>query len=486
MSKMKSLTQLRRWIHMGRIVPDIDPSLTDETINYRKLKSYRNIGMVYLPAKLQTIVEAKLREYSDQSFREEVKYLTNIMHNIKLPDDKDSLKIKRLDIKTELEMREKKDPQAEYDPTTFTLKEDRLKAESELHKLIQGTLEDRRRDWHYYEYDERASLMYLATRLPANYACLKTVMNEIKDFNPDFVPRTVLDFGSGMGSTIWAVSETWNNCVSEFMNIEISKEQQYLCEYLLRDGKHFGESVPGVFHRQYLPSSTKSKYDIVVAAFSMLELPTRDMRANVIENLWNKTNEFLVLIERGNRGGFATINEARHFILDMAGHDVTKRINMTTETRPIFKQTIPQAHVFAPCPHEFACPRATMTKKKFFDICAFKVHFEPLEFGEKRQAIIREYFSYVVLRKGPHPSYLSDDCPIRAARIVEKRKRSAAQVTHKLCCPNGNLSETTITKKKYGAPTYNLAKISNWGDLLPIRVKDTYAPKNSRLLKGEK
>jgi len=311
-------------------------------------------------------------------------------------------------------------------------------------------------------------------------------MKEIHDLDPDFKPRSVLDFGSGMGTTYWAIDSTWPNTVSEFMNIDISKEQQYLAEKLLCGGDDMRQTPPGIFHRQYLPPSDKIKYDLVVASFSLLEQPTREMRASIIENLWHKTNDLLVVIERGNRGGFSTVNEARHLILDMCGHDVTKRIHMTPETRPIFKNQLPDCHVFAPCPHEFNCPRADMTTKKNMDICRFRVTYMPLNLGENRPPYLKEDFSYVVLRKGPHPSYLDRSCPIRWPRVVEKRKKSNKQVTHRLCCPNGTLSEATITRATCGKATYELAKSCDWGDILPVKVCDNYIKRGSEVSDSNK
>lgn len=472
-----------RALHIGRIVPEIEPDLAqkiaDEALNPKVLVTRRNIGFVHMPAQLQTLAEARLRHYSDKQFRAEAKELIRIMQNLKLPDDEHSIRVKKADLRTELEIRDKIKSRPEYDPSDFRIKEDDWAARDELTGLINGTIGERRRDWHYYEYDERASNMYMATRLPPNYACIRTVMKEIKDLVPNFQPKSVLDFGSGMGTTIWAVNETWPNTVSEFMNIDISKEQQHLCEDLLRGGKEFGEMLPGVFHRQYLPSSTKVKYDLVVSAFSMLELPNSELRANTIENLWHKTNDMLVIIERGNRGGFATINEARHFILDLTGHDVTKKLIFCPESQPAVRRTIPDSHVVAPCPHEYACPRAMMSSKKNMDVCRFKVFYEPLEIGQKTTGLLPEEFSYTVIRKKPHPSYLGEDTP-RWPRIVEKRLHSKNQITHKICCPNGHLAETVITKKKYGIPSYALAKSCDWGDILPIKVKDTYISRNTK------
>lgn len=398
---------------------------------------------------------------------------------MKLPDDKHTVNMTRADIKTELELRDKIKNRPEHDSDDIRLVEDRDIAKYELEKLINGTLEDRRRDWHYYEYDEYSSDLYMAVRLAPNYACIKAVMNEIRDCDPNYQPKSVLDFGSGMGTTSWAVEETWPGLVNEFMNVDLSKDQQYLCEYLLRGGKNFGETLTNVYHRQYLPSSNRVQYDMVVSAFSMLELPNREARAQTIENLWHKTSDLLVVIERGNEGGFSTINEARHFILDLGGHDVTKKIHLSPESKPMLDSHLPKSHVLAPCSHEFACPRATMMHKKRMHICRFSIAFNPINYGEQKGPRIREEFSYVVLRKGPHPSYSQAETSIRWPRVVEKSIRRSGHIAHKLCCPNGCLAETVITKKKHGKPCYELAKASDWGDILPIKVKDTYIRNSS-------
>lgn len=473
-----------RLIYVGRIVPELDEELAekinDNSVQPKKLVTRRNIGMVFMPAQLQAIAEDSIRKYSDEQFRREAKYLIKVMSNMKLPDDRHSLKIKKSDIKTEFELRDKTIHDAYYDPSEFILAEDSQLAQDRLSNIILGKLDERRRDWHYFEYDQRASYMYMAARLSPNYSCIRTVMKEICDLDSSFAPKSVLDFGSGMGTTYWAVNDTWPDMVSEFMNVELSKEQQYLAESLLRAGKDLGQTPPGIFYRQYLPGSDKVKYDLVVAAFTLLELPTMESRACVIENLWHKTNDLLVIIERGNRGGFATVNEARHLILDLSGHDVTKKINLTTETRPVFKHKIPDCHILAPCAHEFACPRGNMTTKKNIDICRFRAFYMPLSFGEQKPGYMPEEFSYVVLRKKPHRTYLDRQCPLRWPRIVEERHKSNNQITHKLCCPNGTLSSATITKKKYGKPIYEVAKACNWGDILPIKVCDTYVVKNAK------
>lgn len=64
------------------------------------------------------------------------------------------------------------------------------------------------------------------------------------------------------------------------------------------------------------------EYDIVVSAYSLMELPTMEMRLETILNLWNKTQRYLVVVEQGTNAGFKIVNEVRDFLLqlDNQGH----------------------------------------------------------------------------------------------------------------------------------------------------------------------
>ena len=43
----------------------------------------------------------------------------------------------------------------------------------------------------------------MTARMAPDYACLSRIFSEIKTRVPDFVPESVIDVGSGVGSTTW-------------------------------------------------------------------------------------------------------------------------------------------------------------------------------------------------------------------------------------------------------------------------------------------
>jgi len=57
------------------------------------------------------------------------------------------------------------------------------------------------------EYDSARVAAYASSRMPACYAVLFRVFDELHLHLPHFAPRTMLDFGSGPGTAMWAARE---------------------------------------------------------------------------------------------------------------------------------------------------------------------------------------------------------------------------------------------------------------------------------------
>lgn len=168
---------------------------------------------------------------------------------------------------------------------------------------------------------------------------------------PEFKPKTLFDFGSGMGTVMFAANMRWPNSISEHFNVDISKPMNDLSRLLLMGGDENQPMIyEGVYHRQFLPVSSNIKYDMVVSAFTLLELPSRQSRIHAIESLWHKTQDLLVIIEYGTLAGFKMVLEARNLILEMSGYDVTKSYYESQDVSIANHDPnrVPDAYVLAP------------------------------------------------------------------------------------------------------------------------------------------
>ncbi|HVT53058.1 MAG TPA: small ribosomal subunit Rsm22 family protein, partial [Dongiaceae bacterium] len=60
------------------------------------------------------------------------------------------------------------------------------------------------RDGRAHLADDVAARAYLAARLPATYAAIRAALDAIAERRRDFAPRSLLDFGAGPGTALWA------------------------------------------------------------------------------------------------------------------------------------------------------------------------------------------------------------------------------------------------------------------------------------------
>ncbi|XP_058835358.1 methyltransferase-like protein 17, mitochondrial isoform X2 [Topomyia yanbarensis] len=219
--------------------------------------------------------------------------------------------------------------------------------------------------WKPIDYDEFKSLEYLLGRSAAEYAVLMRIFEEIKKRDSEFKPRSFIDFGSGVGTGTWAASNIWKENIFEYVSIDASPAMNELAELILRGGEmNKSMSVRGVFYRQFLPAS-HSKYDIVLSAFSLFELPSKKTRTDVLENLWNKCDGYLVLVEQGSYAGYSLIEEAREYLLE--------KINSSGS----------EYHIFAPCPHHQQCPRMVLEDGT---PCNFESSYNQLPLGNQGES----------------------------------------------------------------------------------------------------
>ncbi|CAL1265751.1 unnamed protein product [Larinioides sclopetarius] len=300
--------------------------------------------------------------------------------------------------------------------------------------------------WKPIEYNYYQCLAYLAGKLTSNYASIYKVFSEVNSVLPSFQPRSFFDFGSGVGSAVWAANAMWEKSLDEYFCVDSSASMNEISQALLTDENTGKSSIKNIFFRQFLPASDNIKYDLVVSAFSLLDLPSVEERVRTIDTLWRKTKDILVIIENGNLSGFFSVLDARDYVLQ-----IEKQLPDSNG-----------AHVVIPCPHEFSCPLMKEGSKK---TCGFYVPYEDI-FPRQRTVLKKDWISYVVLRKGPRPTD-SNMWP----RIVQPVLKKSHFVICRACCSDGMLKELTITKARHGRHAYRCARSSSLGDQLPLNIE---------------
>ncbi|CAO3685991.1 unnamed protein product [Umbelopsis ramanniana] len=322
-------------------------------------------------------------------------------------------------------------------------------------------------DAHTITYGERETIAYVAGALPATYAAIYNVMKELKERICSFEPKTMLDFGTGPGTGLWAAREHFN--LEKCVGVDISEHMLRMAEDLIEKSENSDYAENTIFQRYFSYNPKQPKTDLVLSAFTLGDTTSEALRKSSLQSLWDQTGDVLVLIERGTPVGFRIIAQAREWILDNNKED---------------EQT---AHVVAPCPHDKPCPMFRGEDlQPDRDWCHFSQRVERPKFLMKTKHskinIEDAKYSYVILRKGPRPVSTStnqEDLETEAytwPRLVTPPLKKNKHVVMDVCTSSGEIQRMIIPKSQGKIP-YRDARKSTWGDLFP------HTPKNPAVVR---
>lgn len=162
---------------------------------------------------------------------------------------------------------------------------------------------------------EKDILAYAVMRMPATFSAVSSVLDEISKLS-NIEAKTILDVGSGMGTASLAMLYHFDN------EIEVTCLERE--EEMISLGKKIFSNYPGLSstkwidedYREYMP---EEKYDIVIASYTLNELSMLD-RARVVNELWNRTNKLLIIVEPGTPVAFKEIKWIRDELISKGGY----------------------------------------------------------------------------------------------------------------------------------------------------------------------
>ncbi|KAF6146018.1 hypothetical protein GIB67_033377 [Kingdonia uniflora] len=258
------------------------------------------------------------------------------------------------------------------------------------------------------KYRDDETVAYVASRMPSVYSACYRVLKEVRRRLPGFAPTSVVDFGSGTGSAMWAIREVWPHSLKKINFVEPSKSMQRACQSLFQGQKdlpliHSYDSIQAL--SKNLQKSDR-EHDLVIASYVLGEVPSLKDRITVVRQLWDLTRDVLVLVEPGTPQGFNIISRMRSYILWMEKRKCRK-FDALDHTCKDLVSTKCGAFVVAPCAHDGACPLAKGGKYCHFVQRLERTSTQRSYKKSKGQQQLRgfedEKFCYVVLRKGQRP-----------------------------------------------------------------------------------
>jgi ribosomal protein RSM22 (predicted rRNA methylase) len=275
------------------------------------------------------------------------------------------------------------------------------------------------RDGRMHVSDDLTARAYLAARLPATSAAIRAALAAVAERRPEFMPRSLLDFGAGPGTALWATRDCWPDLDAATL-VEASAPMR-------KFGEGFAEEcgVAQIDWRTDAPSSGPS--DLVTVAYVLDELDAAQ-RTALVQQLWSLTSDTLLIIEPGTPAGWQRTLDARDLLLKQG------------------------AQMVAPCPHTHACPLAAP------DWCHFsrRVSRSRAHLQAKAAEVPweDEKFSYVAVSR--------NSAALPAARVIAPARTGSGKVELKLCESDGQAQNVLVTKRE-GA-RYKQARRLDWGE----------------------
>jgi ribosomal protein RSM22 (predicted rRNA methylase) len=303
---------------------------------------------------------------------------------------------------------------------------DLIKASAELSYRYRNRTEDSA--LQKFMPDKIHRIAYAATRMPATYAVVARVLQEIKIRKPDLAIRNLLDVGAGPGTAMWAAIETFN----ELDKITLIEQDPGLIE--LGSAMARCSDQPAVKSASWncnnvITLENFPPHDLIILSYMIGEL-LEEQIPSLMQKCLNAAVKALVVIEPGTKRGFENIRIARSHLLSLG------------------------AHMLAPCPHANACP---MTGN---DWCHFSERIERMREHQMVKEAYRGYedekYSYVVVSKEP--------IQLPQARLLSHPQKRSGHVNLKLCTLEG-LEDKTISRRD--GNLYKEARKLSWGDSLP-------------------
>lgn len=268
------------------------------------------------------------------------------------------------------------------------------------------------------------AIAYALSRMPATYAAVSAVLEEVVARVPGFAPQTLLDAGAGPGTAGWAVAAAFEGIAPTLMdhNRAFLALAGTLAEGTALAGAQLLEADLGRFE-------LATRYDLVTCAYALTELPDAEMLA-AAERLWRHSDGVLAIIEPGRPRDYQRLMAVRRHLIELGGR------------------------VLAPCPHERECPLLEP------DWCHFSVRLsrsrDHMRMKGGTLGYEDEKFSYlVVARPGLGEA--------AAGRVLRRPEENKFSVTLAVCGADGLEARTVPSRDK---PAFKAAKKLDWGDAI--------------------
>ena len=299
-------------------------------------------------------------------------------------------------------------------------------------------------------YGKRESIAYASIKMQSTFSAVLNVVS-----NNDIDMTSILDFGCGTGSAMWACLESRSGDLgtsdSNESKDEIAKKSKIelvtgvdSSNEMIETAMKYCKSYPTTKFEfaRFIPKDAKFTFGIISFLLSELEETQRD---GIVDLVWSRCDT-LLLIDRGTPDSSRSIAKIRERLL-------TK-----------------DAHVVAPCTHDLKCPIGLNSWCHFNQRFQRPKHMMDLKKSKSNLEDIK--FSYLLIRKGKR---VVDE--LNKRRLIAPPLKNNGHVIFDVCSNNGELERFVVSRSN---GDYKGARKSHWHDIWLDDIKTTIVNKSAK------
>lgn len=266
------------------------------------------------------------------------------------------------------------------------------------------------------------ALAYALSRMPATYAAVSAVLEELQARAPGFAPTAMLDAGAGPGTAAWAAAEMFPDISATLLD-----HNPAFLELAGGLAAHAETGAVRLERGEIGRLGAETRYDLVTCAYALTELGDAQAVA-AAERLWAACDGVLAIIEPGRPRDYERLLAVRRRLVDLG------------------------AAIIAPCPQQGECPLAAP------DWCHFSVRLgrsrAHMQMKGGTLGFEDEKSSYLLVTR---PGL---GVPVEA-RVLRRPEENKFSVTLSLCTPHG-LEKRIVTSRDKAE--FKRARKASWGD----------------------
>jgi ribosomal protein RSM22 (predicted rRNA methylase) len=313
---------------------------------------------------------------------------------------------------------------------------------------------------------------YAAYRMPATVAATGEALRALQQSLPEWMPRTLLDFGAGTGGAAWAVADQLPS-VESMVLLEQSADAIRLGQAIL--GAAAAPSLRAATWRTWrLPADDALR----PAGLASLGLESLGLESQGLESLG-----LAPLGLAGSEAAVTGLATAAYVLGELSPPQQSALVALAAEAAPavlFVEPGTPAGHrrilaaraqllaagfvIAAPCPHQLDCPLDVAG-----DWCHFGARLQRSAVHRQAKGAELSYedekYSYVAaVRPGGEPVAAPQ------GRVVRRPQQRKGLVMLSVCTHDGTVRRDLVSKSKGDA--YRQARKISWGDSWPPPTGD--------------